>query len=146
MKYSNEIIIDLPRKRVIELFDNSDNMPKWQKGLKSFVHLRGEPGKVGAKSKMVYDMGRGDMEMIETITVNNLPDEFCGTYEAKGAWNEMKNYFYDVNESQTKWVSHSEFKFSGIMMRVMGFLMPGSFKKQSMKFMVAFKEFVESED
>jgi uncharacterized membrane protein len=146
MNYSNEIIIDLPRKRVIELFDNPENMPKWQKGLKSFKHLSGEPGKVRAKSQLVYNMGRGEIEMIETITVNNLPDEFSATYEAKGVWNEMKNYFYEVNENQTKWVSNSEFKFSGFMMKVMGFLMPGSFKKQSMQFMIAFKEFVENEE
>jgi hypothetical protein len=28
-------------------------------------------------------------------------------------------------------------------MKIIGFLMPGAFKKQSMKYLVAFKEFVE---
>ena len=31
--YSAEIVINLPRSRVIELFDDADNMFKWQPGL-----------------------------------------------------------------------------------------------------------------
>jgi len=38
MKYSVEI--DLPRDRVIELFDDADNMVKWQSGLQSFEHMQ----------------------------------------------------------------------------------------------------------
>ena len=144
MKYTCEILIDLPRKRVIELFDNPDNMIKWQEGLISFEHLSGEPGKVGAKSKMRYKMGKREIDMIETITVNKLPDEFCGTYEADKTFNELKNYFTETAEGKTKWVAVSEFRFSGFM-KLMGWLMPGAFKKQTMKFMEAFKKFVENE-
>ena len=53
MKYTVEIEIDLPRERVIELFDSTENCFKWQKGLLSFDHLSGEPGQPGAKSKLV---------------------------------------------------------------------------------------------
>ena len=49
--YTVAIEIDLPRDRVIELFDNPDNLFKWQTGLQSFDHLSGEPGQPGAKSK-----------------------------------------------------------------------------------------------
>ena len=31
MKYTTEIIIDLPRSKVIELFDSTENMYKWQR-------------------------------------------------------------------------------------------------------------------
>ena len=57
MKYSTEIEINLPLKKVIELFDNSENLKKWMPDLVSFEHLSGEPGQVGAKSKMRYQMG-----------------------------------------------------------------------------------------
>ncbi|MEM7797967.1 MAG: SRPBCC family protein [Chloroflexota bacterium] len=40
MKYSTEVVIDLPRERVIELFDNTENMYKWQNGLKSHEFLK----------------------------------------------------------------------------------------------------------
>ncbi|MEO2058942.1 MAG: SRPBCC family protein, partial [Mesonia sp.] len=40
-------------------------------------------------------------------------------------------------------ISESEFQFSSFAMKVMGFLMPGAFKKQSLKYMKDFKAFVE---
>ncbi len=49
MKYTCELIVNLPRQRMIELFDNPDNMHKWQPGLVSFEHLSGESGQPGAK-------------------------------------------------------------------------------------------------
>ena len=53
MKYTREVVIDLPRDRVIELFDDADNLPKWQEGLQRFEHVSGEPGQPGAKSRLV---------------------------------------------------------------------------------------------
>ncbi len=144
MKYNVEIIINLPRKRVIELFDNIENMYKWQPGLISFEHESGTPGEVGAKSRLQYKMGNREIEMIETITVKNLPKEFSGTYEAKGVWNEVKNFFYELDENSTKWVSENEFRCSGFM-KIFAFLMPGSFKKETAKYLDQFKEFAEDE-
>ena len=73
--YTVAIEIDLPRDRVIELFDNPDNLFKWQTGLQSFDHLSGEPGQPGAKSKFVYRSGKHTIELIETVTERKLPDE-----------------------------------------------------------------------
>lgn len=89
-------------------------------------------------------MGRREIEMIESITVKNLPHEFSGTYEAKGVWNEVKNFFHAVDENTTKWVAENEFQFKGFM-KLMGWLMPGAFKKESMKFLEQFKAFAESQ-
>lgn len=93
MKYVLEITIDAPRQQVVELFDNSENLFEWQDGLKSFEHLEGEPGTVGAKSRIIYDVtGKGKLvEMIETITHKNLPDEFFATFESDGVWNQVEN-------------------------------------------------------
>lgn len=142
MKHINEIIIKLPRKRVLELFDSTDNLYKWQKSLTKFEHLSGISGEVGAKSKLTYKHGKGNFELIETITVKVFPDEFSGTYEGKGVFNEVKNYFSEIDDNTTRWVSESEFKFSGFM-KIISLFMSGSFKKESMKFMTSFKEFVE---
>ena len=51
MKFTCQVDINLPIKKVIELFDNPDNMKHWQDGLVSFKHLSGRPGEVGAKSR-----------------------------------------------------------------------------------------------
>ena len=72
MKYSNEIVIDLPREKVIELFDNVENLEKWQPGFLGFEHISGESGKEGSKSKMMYQMGKRKVEMIETACLPSV--------------------------------------------------------------------------
>ena len=142
MKYTLEIVIDKPRDEVVKLFDNSDNMKYWQKGLISFEHLSGEPGKQGAESLLKYEMGKRKVEMIETITFNGFPDEFHSNYQADGVVNFQKNYFKDEN-GKTRWVSESEFKFKGLMKLMAFFMGKGAFKKQSYSFMEDFKAFAE---
>ena len=97
---------------MIELFDNPENLYKWQEGLISYEHVSGEPGKVGAKSRMRYRWGKREIEMIETITVRNLPDEFSGTYDAGQTFNEFRNYFYETEQGYTRWVGVSVFRLS----------------------------------
>ena len=42
MKYSVEIEINLAMARVIELFDDLENLKKWQPGLESYELISGE--------------------------------------------------------------------------------------------------------
>lgn len=143
MKYTQEIIINKPIKEVVALFDNPNNLYEWMEGLQKFEHLSGTPGEPGAKSKLLFKMGNREIEMIETITVRDLPTEFSGTYEANGVFNIQKNKFISIADNQTKHVTENEFQFKGVMMKLMGFLMPGAFKKQSYKYLKAFKTFAE---
>ncbi len=143
MRYKTEIIINLPRQRVVELFDSFENLKHWQPGLISHEHISGESGAPGAKTRLLYDMGRRKMEMIETITVRNLPDEFSGTYDASGVHNIVLNYFYDEGES-TRWVLDSDFQFHSYM-RILSLFMPSSmFKKQTRSSMESFKRYAEN--
>ena len=144
MKYTCELLVNLPRQRMIELFDNPDNMRKWQPGLVSFEHLSGEPGQPGAKSKLLYDMNGRKMEMVETIVNRELPDIFTGTYDADGVHNIVENHFYVDGPASTRWVMDTEFQFSGFM-RIASKFMGGIFRKQSMEFMQNFKEFAEGQ-
>ena len=141
MKYTCELTLNLPRDEVIALFNDPDNLSKWQPGLQSFEHVSGEAGQPGAKSRMLYNEGRREIEMIETIIARDLPESFSATYEAKGVWNEISNQFL-VEGDQTRWVMDSEFRFSGFM-RLMPIFMRGAFRKQTMKTMERFKEFAE---
>ena len=143
MKYTIEIIINLPREEVIEKMDNPDNLKHWQKGLIHYEMLSGTPGQEGATMKMEYKMGKRDMILIETILKRNFPEEFHATYDTKGVHNIQHNYFEELDDIRTKWISESEFQFSGFGMKLMGWLMPGAFKKQSKKYMNDFKNFAE---
>ena len=142
MKYSSSVTIQLPRDKVLELFDSTENLYKWQQGLKSFEHLDGDPGQEGASSRMVYDMNGRTVEMTEKVFRRNLPDELSFTYEAKSVWNSCENKFVEISTDTTRWDMENEFKCTGFM-RIITALMPGSFKKQTLADMNRFKQFAE---
>ena len=142
MKYTTEVSINLPREKVIELFDNTENMYKWQPGLKSFEHVSGQPGQEGAFSNLTYEGRKGDLLMTETIIKRDFPDEFHGVYEARGVYNEMYNYFEDTAEHVCTWRTVSIFKFRGLM-ALMAPFMKSAFSNNTLLNMERFKKFAE---
>lgn len=146
MKYVVDTVIDLPVGEVISKFDDAGNLQEWMEGLLSFEPISGTPGEIGAKSKLIFQMGKKKIEMIETITVKNLPHEFGGTYEADGVFNTVMNRFESVGNEQTRMTQECEFEFTNLMMKVMGFFIPGAFKSHTRKHMDAFKAFAEREE
>jgi len=144
MKYTIEIDIDLPRDEVIEKLDNVENMKHWMRGLVSYELLSGSAGEEGARTDLKFKMGKRDLEMVETIIKRNFPDEFHAHYDSKGVHNIQKNYFIAHDDTKTTtWKSECEFQFAGFGMKLMGFLIPAAFKKQSLKYAQDFKNFAE---
>ena len=125
MKYTNQIIIELPREEVIYKLDNPDNMKHWQQGLLSYKVLKGTPGQNGAKMELAYKMGKRNMSLTETIIKNDFPKAFHASYDTKGVHNIQKNYFEILEEKKTRWTSEK------------------MFKKQSLKYLNDFKNFAE---
>lgn len=144
MKYTVEIDINKPIDEIVELFNNTEHYFKWMQGLQSIEPLSGELGAVGSKSVYKFKMDKREIEMTETIIENNLPEAFITSYEAKGVYNIVSNGFKKIDEQNTKYISKQEFRFKGFM-KIIGFLMPGSFKKQSMTYLKAFKQFAENQ-
>ncbi|WP_298903542.1 SRPBCC family protein [uncultured Psychroserpens sp.] len=143
MKYITEIKVKVPLDEFIKKMDNVENMKHWQRGLVSAEHISGNPGELGAKIKLRYKFGRRNMELIETITKRNFPNEFHANYTSKSVHNVQRNYFEKTSDGFTKWTSKSEFLPLNLVMRIMLFLMPSSFKKQTLKYMQDFKNFAE---
>lgn len=143
MKYTVSVEIDKPIEVVIAAFDNPDNLPKWMQGLQSFEHISGTPGQQGAKSRLKFKTGSREIEMVETITKRNLPYEFAGTYEAKGVYNIVSNKFEKISEHKTRHITEQEFQLKGAI-KIMGWLMPSAFKRQTLKHLTNFKNFVEA--
>lgn len=143
MNYTTTIEIELPREKVIELLRDPSNFKHWQRGLQSHRSLSGDVGAEGSQTELEYLMGKRHLVMVETIIKNNFPDQYFLTYDAKGVHNIQKNYFETPAEDKCLWTSETEFQFSGLPMKLMGWLMPGMFKKQTMAYMKDFKEFAE---
>lgn len=88
-------------------------------------------------------MGKRDFPMFETITAYNPPETFAATYEAEGVVNLISNRFTETADGKTRWLLESQFTFRGLMMKVIAFFMPATFRKQTLTFMQRFKEFAE---
>jgi UDP-N-acetylenolpyruvoylglucosamine reductase len=143
MQYKTEILIKKPIAEVIKKMNSTENMKHWQEGLVSTEHISGTPGEFGAKMKLNYNFGKRKMEITETITKLDFPDEFHATYTTKGVRNIQKNYFESTKDGYTKWVAKNEFQPTTLVMSAMLFLMPRAFKKQTKTYMTNFKNFVE---
>ena len=145
MHYQLELEIAAPRGRVVALFLDPDNLQHWQPDLVSFKQIdSGVPRVVGAKSKQIHRMGKREIEIMETITVHSPPEVFAATYEAEGVSNLISNRFTETADGTTRWVLDAQCKFSSLTVKLLAWLMPGMFRKQTRTFMQRFKEFAEN--
>jgi len=145
MKYTCEILIGRPRQEVIDLFDSSENLKKWQPGLLDLTHLEGNPGEVGSRSELIYESRKGDLVMTETITTRKLPEQFHMSYSSRGVYNEVENWFTEKEPGLTLWRTENFFRFRGIMMLMIPF-MKQAFIHNTMLNMDRFKVFAENAD
>ncbi|SDJ43544.1 Polyketide cyclase / dehydrase and lipid transport [Lentzea albidocapillata subsp. violacea] len=153
MKYTVSLEIALPRERVVQLLADPEHMPKWLRGLVLHEPVSGVHGHVGTRSRVVMRTGQQEFEGTETITrrepvdLHGIAREVVVHYEreivGKGMWNAARERFTETGPETTLWVSENEYRFSGLLMRVVGLLMPGAFRKQSLQHMQDFKAFAE---
>lgn len=145
MKYTVGIDINLPRERVIALFDDAANLKRWMPGLRSFEHLSGVPGQPGAVSRLTFiDNGR-EMVMTETVLDRQLPDRYDHRYEMHGTTNDISHRFMATGPETTRWEQSTDFKFGKLLFKLMALIVPGMFRKQTLMYMNCFKTFAESQ-
>jgi len=144
MKFTCSVDIDLPIDKVTEFFDNTENLKEWQDGFLRIEPISGIPGEPGAKSRIFFKQGKGEMELVETIVVKDLPNEFIATYVHKHMTNMKSDRFIQLETSKTRWESEIEYtQFNGFMPKLMAMLFPGMLKKPVQKWMDQFKVFAE---
>jgi hypothetical protein len=98
-------------------------------------------------------MGQQRFECTETITrreptdLRNIPKASVVRFDreivGEGMWNAVRDRLTETGPNTTLWESESEYRFSGLLMRLVGLLMPGAFRKQSQKHLQDFKAFAE---
>jgi hypothetical protein len=153
MKYTVSIEVALPREKVAQLLADPAHLSKWLRGLVLHEPLTGVHGQVGTKSRVVMLMGQQRFECTETITrrepvdLHGIPRDSVVHFEreivGKGMWSAARERLTETGPDRTLWVSENEYRFSGLLMRLVGLLMPGAFRKQSLQHMQDFKAFAE---
>lgn len=146
MKFNCSVVINRPINEVVTLFKNPAYLGEYQEGFIRKELVSGEEGAENAVSLMYYKAGNREMEIEETILVNNLPDEFFGRYHHKHMDNTMQVWFSDLGNNQTQYYTEIEYTaFRGLMPRMMARLFPGMFQKQVQRWLDNFKMFAEKE-
>lgn len=143
MKYQKEILIHCPMETVHEKFIDLEKRPLWQKGLISTTLIKGQGLEEGTRNSLVFDTGKTQMTMVETILENDLPRRIRASYETRGVLNISDDRFEAVDERTTRYLSIQEFQMNAFMMKLMGFFMSGMFRKQTYETMEDFKSFCE---
>jgi len=143
MKHKTEILIDADRATVWRIFEDPENMPKWQPTLRSLTHKSGTPGQPYAVSELVYDEDGREVVMTETITARREPSFLGGIYDSKWASIVIVNHFEETDTGQTRWVSNANCRFKGFM-KIMALFMRKSICYRTDADMNRFKLLVET--
>ncbi|GIF00742.1 SRPBCC family protein [Paractinoplanes rishiriensis] len=153
MKYTVSIEIALPLEKVAQLLADPAHLPMWLRGLVLHEPLHGTHGHVGTKSRVVLQTGQQQFEGTETVTrrepedLSAIPSGSIVHFEreivGKGMWSAARERLTEAGPEKTLWTSENEYRFSGVLMRLVGLLMPGAFRKQSLQHMQDFKAFAE---
>lgn len=152
MKYTLTVEIALPREKVLRLLEDPAHRPKWLRGLVSHELQMGAEGQVGSESRVVFQSGKKEMVLIETITrrepkdLQDVPPDRAVYFErdivADGMWSAAREQLSESGPDSTLWVNENEFRFEGFMRFAAPFLRP-FFIKQSRQVLQDFKRFAE---
>lgn len=142
MRYTLSNTINKPLSVVAEKFNDKEGAKEWMEGLHTIEPVSGEPGKKGSTSYVHFLHKGKEMKMLETILEENLPNQIKFSYTSDFGYNEVELLFEEISDNVTKQTTNNYFQLKGFM-KIMGFLMAGLFKKQSMKYMDGFKKFAE---
>lgn len=145
MKISGHIDINKPREEVVTYFSNPDYLKEYQDTFIRKELVSGEKGKQGAVSNMYYKQGKGEMELVETITENNLPETFSAFFHHKHMDNTMVCKFESLDENKTRYHYEYEYIRMTFMPKIFSKINPGMFRKPAEKWLNQFKEFVEKQ-
>lgn len=118
-----------------------DEQKIWQPGLKSQECILGEEGAEGSQFVQIFEGRDGDLETIETLVENRLPDVIILNYDTHGVHHEVKHSFAETVDG-TRWVSDNVFRFRGVM-KPMSFFMKKAFRENSRLSMERFGIFVQ---
>ncbi|AWI26111.1 SRPBCC family protein [Flavobacterium pallidum] len=142
MRYTLSNTIEKPLAEVVRRFQDPEGVKHWMEGLQKIEPQSGTPGEVGAKTDFYFLHRNKEMKISETILEQNMPHQMKFAYRSPMGYNEVEMVFEKISDHSVKQTSNSYFQFKGLM-KIMAFLFTPMFKKQSMKYMTAFKNYVE---
>jgi len=145
MRAETTIVVRRPVSVVWKFFVDVDTLRHWLTGFQRFEHLSGTPGRLGARSKQIYNVNGRTIEMIEEITVRTDEQEFSGTLTNEWMVSNIRTVFKDLGPSGTEITSVVESRFIPWYLKIIGpLVMKKGFQARQDADMKRFKGYVES--
>lgn len=145
MKYSCFVDVHVPREKCVELWFDESHLHQWQSGFQHKNWTQGAPNEAGSVSEILLYQGKNIIELEETILENNLPDSLTGEYVHKHMTNTQEVEFKSISSDTTRIQTNVHYShLNGLFFKLMSWLAPSLFKKQSQKWLDQFKIVAES--
>ncbi|HEU0292910.1 MAG TPA: SRPBCC family protein [Anaerolineales bacterium] len=144
MKYKLELPIHKPRAEVWKIFDDPDNMNKWQPSLIKIECVNGTAGQPGAVSRLTFKSGEREYALTETVLFRAEPERLDGVYENEYAENVVRNIFLEQGQEATLWKVEVIFRFKTLFMKILGTLKKKNFVIRTQRDMERFKALAEN--
>lgn len=109
--FKYELIINAPRFKVIQFFDNDDNLEKWQPELLKKKLLKGKNRSKNSKYILAYNLNGKLFELFGKIEGRHFPEVFTESFRRKGIMNWVVHYFSITKDKKTKWLVDNMFSF-----------------------------------
>lgn len=142
MKYTLSNTIDSSLEEVAAKIRNPEGTKQWTEDLQKIKQISGKYCDIGSKRDLHYLFKNKEMIITETILEQNLPQQIKFAYDSKMGRNIVELVFEQLSDNQVKQTSNTQMELKG-MMKLFGFALKGMFKKQSKKYMTAFKKYAE---
>lgn len=140
MDFTSSVLINKSKEIVAKVFIAPESLKTMDGFLKKEL-LEGTLNETGSKNKLIYTK----FEMTETVLENNLPHSFFAQYDHKHMSNTMKTNIEELSLNQTQISCNIEYTiFRGFIIKILAKISPGFFKKQTDKWLIKFKQMVES--
>ena len=149
LEYTQDIEVNTNIEKANTMFEDIYNMKKYMPETKDIVLISGEDKKEGAKYKIMISAGNESIEMLGTLTNNNLPQNLTMIYEMPGVINTMEQQHEKIDDNKTLIINKQKFQFSGFM-KILAFFEPEgfnmeAFQERSNTYLNSFKYFAETE-
>ncbi|MAW60208.1 MAG: hypothetical protein CMJ94_05160 [Planctomycetes bacterium] len=138
-----EVRIDRPVAQVWTMFTDVELMPQWCKGFVSLETIEGEPETVGSKHRLLFQEGKRQIEMIETVTAFDPHERFAFEAATKGMSNTCEMRFSAEGDA-TVIRSTNCFYAGSFLFKLMMPMMRGAISKRITEDLERLKALVES--
>lgn len=144
MKYKLELTLNKPRHEVWRVFDDPNNLDKWQPLLTKVEHLEGITGQPGSVTKLNFKNGEREYFLVERVIHREELQQLDQLFQNEFADNTNKNTFLEKGNNATLWKVEVEFKFKTLFMRLIGPFVKKRFAASTQRDMDRFKTLIES--